>query len=59
MTAPATALDLAGRGLGLDYGTVALVESDERWREAFEQLAKELRACLGDTAKTTKTRRAG
>jgi GrpB-like predicted nucleotidyltransferase (UPF0157 family) len=45
-----TALELAGRGLGLDYGTVALVESDERWREAFGQLARELRACLGDIA---------
>ncbi len=45
-----TALALAAGGLGLDYGTVVLVESDERWPAAFERLARDLMACLGDAA---------
>lgn len=46
----ATALELAASGLGLDYGTVVLVESDERWPLAFARLARDLKACLGHAA---------
>lgn len=35
-------------GLGLDHGVVELVASDERWRAAFELLATDLEACLGN-----------
>jgi GrpB-like predicted nucleotidyltransferase (UPF0157 family) len=37
-------------GLGLTYGQVHLVDSDPGWPHAFEQLAAELRAALGDLA---------
>jgi GrpB-like predicted nucleotidyltransferase (UPF0157 family) len=36
--------------LGLTYGQVRLVPSDPRWPAAFQRLAAELRAALGDLA---------
>ena len=36
--------------LGIGYGKAALQPHDEAWREAAEELIKELKAVLGDTA---------
>lgn len=52
MTSKRRSPPLAGpaHGLGLDHGEVELAETDPRWRDAFERLARKLRAALGDVA---------
>jgi GrpB-like predicted nucleotidyltransferase (UPF0157 family) len=41
---------MGGATLGLSYGQVRLVPSDPRWPAAFQRLAAELRAALGEEA---------
>ena len=41
---------LGGTYLGLTYGQVRLVSGDPSWPEAFQRLAAELRAALGELA---------
>lgn len=44
-------IDFAGVGLGVQYGTVRLIRTDDRWPDIAHQLAVDISAVLGDVAR--------